>query len=148
MRHDAILSCCLLSLSVASITLYSKHLPPNFCLKPVYFKLYICISSWKFSSILIMNSVWITKRQEMKLGFLLSDVFVVNFHEKESKEIRKGRNSRHALGLPWSPAAASWVKVASLMCPTWCRHWLLTPADRLEARWVLFSRGQVSRMGY
>lgn len=54
-----------------------------------------------------MNSVWITKRQEMKLGFLLSDVFVVNFHEKESKEIRKGRNSRHALGLPWSPAAAS-----------------------------------------
>lgn len=128
------LACCLLSLSIASITLYSKHpFPPlNFCLKTVYFKIYICISSWKFSSILIINSVWITKRQEMKLGFLLSDIFVVNFHEKESKKVRKGGNPWQARGRPWRPAAAAWVKVASLICPTWCRHWLLTPADGLE----------------
>lgn len=128
----------LLSLSIASIILSSKHPSPpdppalNFCLKPVYFKIYICISSWKFSSILIINSVWITKSQGMKLGFLLSDVFVVNFHEKEGKEIRKGGNPRQACGLPRRPAAASWVKVASLICPTWCRHWLVTPADRLK----------------
>lgn len=136
----------LLSLSIASIILSSKYPspPPNFCLKPVYFKIYICISSWKFSSILIINSVWITKRQGMKLGFLLSDVFVVNFHEKEGKEIRKEGNPRQARGLPWRPAAASWVKVASLICPTWCRHWLVTPEDRLET-YLLGKMGPVQQ---